>query len=108
MSKLLKAKKVEAPSYQVLLSARGNPDFREDPDRPPYGCAPDKWVQVGSLRAAVQRCQDYIAANDLGGGNWTGGEIQELPSRKFVGRVSYNGRVWADKEYVPNGRELTI
>ena len=63
-----------------------------------------------SERCAVRAaCRAYIEQDDLGGGNWTGGELTE--HGRPVGRVSYNGRVWemaegeqtAPRELLKNG-----
>ena len=37
-------------------------------------------------------CRADIEQDDLGGGNWSGGQIFE--AGRQVARVSYNGRVW--------------
>jgi len=37
-------------------------------------------------------CRADIEQDDLGGGNWTGGQLFE--AGRQVARVSYNGRVW--------------
>jgi hypothetical protein len=49
-------------------------------------------VPVDDFAAASKACRDYIEENDLGGGNWTGGDIRE--NGKVVGKVGYNGTVW--------------
>ncbi len=79
---------------QVQLSNVGNPDFCQAPDRPLPGTGGTVWVQVRTLREAVKVCRDYIAAHELGGGNWTGGDVLDETTREVVARVSYNGRVW--------------
>lgn len=90
---------------QVRLESRGNPDFGQNPDEPVWG-AVDQTVEVSSLKEASAVCLKYCDDNDLGGGNWTGGQITE--DGKAIGYVSYNGRVW-DK--FPRGgmaKELAI
>jgi len=82
---------------RVKLSSCGNPDFGQNPDRTCAG-AETIIIPVGSFLEASAVCRSWIEANNLGGGNWAGGEI--LKDGILVGRVSYNGRVWdiQDKE----------
>ena len=47
---------------------------------------------VKSIAHAVERCRNYIAKNQLGGGNWNGGLL--CIDGEPIGRVSYNGRAW--------------
>jgi len=76
----------------VLLSARGNIDFGQMPDRPPFGCPPDRWVRVSNMDEASAKCRAFIEKNDLGGGNWYGGEVVSLQGYK-VARIAYNGSI---------------
>jgi len=76
----------------VRLASVGNPDYGQDPDRPIYGAQPNKIVPVASLQEASRECLRFIAHNDLGCGNWDGGQITE--SGRVIAHVSYNGRVW--------------
>ena len=48
---------------------------------------------VATLKDARSACMEFIATNDLGSGNWFGGEIYDINGMQ-VARVSYNGRVW--------------
>lgn len=81
--------------YTVKLSAVGNPDFDEPKD---IG-VPSKQVPVDSYAEASKVAQAFIAEHDLGGGNWSGGQI--LEGSKVVARVSYNGKVWE-----PNAHDI--
>lgn len=86
---------------KVKLSSCGNPDFRQDPDKPLYGCPDEAYVEVATLKGASLMCLEYISKFELGGGNWDGGQI--YIGRIQIGRVSYNGRVWDTK-----GREINL
>lgn len=90
--------------FQVKLSNVGNPDFRQDSRRPlpETTCG---WVKVGTFAEASALCRLYISFYDLGGGNWNGGEVTDAASGLVLGRVSYNGRVWANYGK-PNQKEL--
>jgi hypothetical protein len=61
-------------------------------------------VAVGDFPAASKACRDYIEENDLGGGNWTGGDIRE--NGKVVAKVSYNGTVWPPSEFAVGMKPL--
>lgn len=71
----------------VTLKAVGNPDLGQPPD---LGIQP-RVVPVRSLEEAREICQLFIAALNLGGGNWAGGLVLDNHGREAV-RVAYNGR----------------
>ncbi len=86
-------------NYLVTLSKAGSPDRGQDPTRSFWRTRPTSAV-ARTMEVAAALCEDYIQENDLGSGNWTGGEI--LEDGRLVARVSYNGRIWnADPDYVP-------
>ena len=76
---------------RVRLANRGNPDFGQDPRRTLPG-VPCRAVNVTTLREASNACLAYIAEYELGGGNWTGGEVWR--GNTLVAHISYNGRAW--------------
>ena len=82
-----------AKPYEVWLASRGNPDFRQDPSRPLFGAPADRWRPVEDLASASILCRRFIEAYDLGGGNWTGGQVRERATRKPVARIFYNGHI---------------
>lgn len=75
---------------KVKLESKTNPDF---PIAQQQGLnISAHWVHCNSTKEASQLCQQFIAQNNLGGGNWTGGEI--INNKKHViAYVSYNGRI---------------
>ena len=75
----------------VELKSIGNPDHGENPDQPMWGVE-NETVAANDLKHAAALCRDWIDENDLGGGNWDGGDI--LEDGQVVARVSYNGRIW--------------
>jgi hypothetical protein len=77
---------------ELELSSEGNPDFGQNPNAPLWGCEPNKVVKIKSLEQASVLCEKFIMNNDLGSGNWSGGDIKE--NGRVIARVSYNGRVW--------------
>ena len=74
--------------YQVTLSAIANPDRNEDQDDMPS----TGFAQVDTIKEASEVCQKYIYANDLGGGNWNGGQVYDGDDM-LVAIISYNGRI---------------
>lgn len=75
-------------NFVVKLSACGNPDFGQSPD---IG-VPAAEVECASIEVAQATCRAYIAQYNLGGGNWTGGQVSLYGVQ--CGRISYNGRYW--------------
>ena len=105
--KIMKVTKKEKAMTQeqmmtVKLSSCGNPDFRQNPNEPLFGCPKEVYVEVATLKGASLICLKYIDSWELGGGNWDGGQVYE--GNKQIARVSYNGRVWDlnDKEILIN------
>lgn len=92
---------------KVLLASVGNPDFRQDPDKPLYGCEKDKTVEVATFKEASEVCAKFISDNDLGSGNWSGGEIQNEKGI-VIALVSCNGRVWEGSKLTGMNREINI
>lgn len=73
---------------------------------------PTGYLPANTLAEAVDACKSYIAEWNLGGSNWTGGNVYDI-NGKIVAHISYNGRVW-EKETQPGkkvkeiiGAELT-
>ena len=79
--------------FVVQLASAGNIDFGQDPRRSMPG-VPRKRLRVATLRNASLACRLYIEHHELGGGNWTGGEVVEHKTKKLTAYVSFNGRVW--------------
>lgn len=55
------------------------------------------FVEVNSLKQAVEFCREFISRFNLSSSNWLGGLIVD-DNFNFVARVSYNGRVWNNTE----------
>ena len=77
-----------SPMY-VLLAARGNPDFSEDPSRTPWGMPPDRVVMVSGMDGARCAVRNFIDHNGVGGGQWVGGDVWQ--GGKRLGGIAYNG-----------------
>ena len=75
--------------YTVNLSSCGNPDHRQNPNK---NMSPAESIQVTTLEEASEICQSYIAKWNLGGGNWSGGQV--YLDKKQIARISFNGRIW--------------
>jgi hypothetical protein len=81
----------------VQLSNVGNPDHRQDSSRALPGTTTG-WKAVDSVEAAQAAVRAYISENDLGGGNWTGGDVKDVETGEVIGSISYNGRFWPADE----------
>jgi len=82
----------------VKLSSCGNPDYYQDQNE---AMSPGRQYGIKTLKQASEICKFYIIEFDLGGGNWTGGQV--LLKGKQIAEVSYNGRVWD-----MDGKEIQI
>lgn len=83
----------EAGQFRVRLASVGNPDFGQNPRARKYGAKANRWQSVGSIAEATAACKLFISENELGGGNWAGGDVQDSTG-KLVARISYNCRAW--------------
>ena len=73
--------------FTVTLQSIGNPDFHE-----PAIKSEAISVKASSLDDASAICRKYISENDLGGGNWMGGQVYQDGIQ--VAQISFNGRIW--------------
>ena len=79
--------------FRVRLASCGNPDHGQNPNHRMYGAEANRWQKVGSIAEASTACRKFIEDNDLGGGNWSGGEVMD-DKKIIIARISYNGRAW--------------
>lgn len=85
-----------SPPFKVRLAHAPNPDISDGYSGywvPTSPCKPRE-VEVFSFAQASSVCRDYIKEWELGGGNWSGGQVFDTATKKQVARISYNGRVW--------------
>jgi hypothetical protein len=87
----INALKASKGAYKVLLASVGNPDFGQLRTRSLPG-VPRRTIRVASLADASKACLAYIQHYELGGGNWSGGDVQK--DGAVIARISYNGRAW--------------
>lgn len=76
----------------VRLSHAPNPDVAGGYWDAPVDPRKAQHALVNSLPQAQRAVRAYIERNNLGGGNWTGGELRL--DGKPIGRISFNGRAW--------------
>lgn len=86
---------------RVEMKASPNPDYSKPEHRAIVRIKAFRHT-VDSFKDASRAVRHFINTNDLGSGNWTGGRLFD-DAGKVIGRVSYNGRVWAS-----DGSEITI
>jgi hypothetical protein len=86
---------------KIRLEAKPNPDYEGTGDRRGYVNVKTKFIRCRNFKEASAICAQFCDDNNLGGGNWTGGQIFE--NGKQVAHVSYNGRIWWGQEDVMEG-----
>lgn len=91
-------------TYLVNLANVGNIDHDENPFAPLPGTTTYK-ASVQSLEEAVVVCRQYIEYNELGGGNWIGGQVTNADTGEHVAYISYNGRAW---QSIQCGTEILV
>lgn len=66
------------------------------------------YFPANNLLEAKKLVQEFIREYELGGGNFTGGRVVDTDF-KFVARISYNGRIWAQEgDWAPNSPEILL
>jgi len=77
---------------KLILSSTGNPDHGQNPFLPVFGCEDNFTATVSSFSEATTECLAFIKRNNLGSGNWSGGEIFN-DENNLIARIAYNGKV---------------
>ena len=91
--------------FMMKTEVCGNPDFGQDPDRPPYGVM-NREFTTNDFEILLLRVRKWQYENDIGGGNWMNPAV--YVDGKEVGYMSYNGKVWADRSWTPNTKQITF
>lgn len=97
---------MKKPCY-VILSSCGNPDFGQHPDMELFGAEPNSVRPISSFKEASDLCNEFIRGNELGSGNWSGGNILDENKEPFA-QVSYNSKVWEDVSYSKGRKEIVV
>ena len=79
--------------FSVTLESVGNPDYGQNPLATMPGVR-NHTAHCETLEQCADECRRFIERHDLGGGNWSGGEV--LVMGQQVARISFNGRIWVD------------
>jgi hypothetical protein len=87
---------------EVILASCGNPDHYQDPYQSMWGCEDNHKVEVESIEDAARKCVEFVRYNDLGGGNWIGGQV--LINNEVIARIQLNGVIFLpDHKYFNEG-----
>ena len=79
------------PPFRVLLTSRGNPDFRQyAPISPPE-------IVTGTLAAILEAAEKYRYDWELGIGNWPMPPVKDANGRR-VGYLAFNGTLWSTQD----------
>jgi hypothetical protein len=93
--------KPDPETFYMTLRSVGNPDFGQySPVSPIEKC------EGKTLLEMRQKAEAYIRKWELGGGNFVDPKV--FMGDKFVGRFSYNGRLWPSRKYDPLEKEIEI
>jgi len=89
--------------YSIKTEVCGNPDFGQDPNKPPYGVKSTQ-LKAKNFEDLKTKVRKWMYVNDIGGGNWQDPPL--LVDGEVVGYMSYNGKVWADRSWTPETRQI--
>lgn len=76
--------------YAVTLKSCGNIDIGQNPFET---ISPTHIYTADSIEECQQVVRNYIERWNLGGSNWTGGDVYDGLGN-LIGNISYNGRFW--------------
>lgn len=96
--------KLTGDKMLVVCTSVGNPDYRQNPNQ---AISDPKYYAVDNFEQASAACRAYISFEDLGGGNWSGGQVYS-GAGYHLANVSYNGRVWKAGKDLVNLAELEV
>ena len=89
---------------KMIIRPVGNPDFGQDPTKPPYGVPHTITITASTAKELADKAHAAQDEYDLGGGNW--GEPQVYQDDKLLGYMSFNGRFWTGRH--PNTNEIIL
>jgi hypothetical protein len=89
--------------YEIKTQVCGNPDFGQDPRKPPHGVRVKK-IKAKTYDELKTLVREWMSDNDIGGGNWMNPPL--VVSGEVVGYMSYNGKVWADRCWTPETKQI--
>ena len=89
--------------FEIKTEVCGNPDYGQNPNKPPYGVRV-KMIRAKTFDDLLDQVRAWQSANYIGGGNWMNPALSI--DGAVVGYMSYNGKVWADKSWSPDTRQI--
>jgi hypothetical protein len=57
-----------------------------------WGCEDNHKVEVESIEEAARKCVEFVRYNNLGGGNWIGGQV--LSNNQIIARIQLTGKIF--------------
>jgi hypothetical protein len=91
--------------YEIKTEVCGNPDFGQDPRKPPYGVRV-KTIKAKTYDLLLDQVREWQSDNDIGGGNWMNPAL--MRDSEIVGYMSYNGKIWSDQSITPSTMQIHI
>lgn len=90
---------------QIKLIVFGNPDYGQDPNKPPYGVKP-RTISAEDIKQLRTKVRQWQTDNCVGGGNW--GSPAVYKDGKLLGYMSYNGKLWDKNVFNGQGQEIAL
>jgi len=91
--------------YSIKTEVCGNPDYGQNPNRPPYGVKV-KTIKTLAFSELLEKVREWQSDNDIGGGNWMNPAL--MRDHEVIGYMSYNGKVWSDQSITPTTMQIHI
>ena len=91
--------------YSIKTEVCGNPDYGQDPNKPPYGVRV-KTIKASTYAELLEKVRGWIDDNAIGGGNWMHPAL--MRDGQVIGYMSYNGKVWSDQSITPSTMQIHI
>ena len=91
--------------YLIKTEVCGNPDYGQNPNKPPYGVRV-KTIKAKSYAELLDKVREWQSDNVIGGGNWMNPAL--MRDSEIVGYMSYNGKVWSDQSITPSTMQIHI
>ena len=89
--------------FELKTEVCGNPDHGQNPSKPPYGVRNTK-IKAKTYDSLLDQVREWQSDNDIGGGNWQNPPL--VVDGEVVGYMSYNGKVWADRSWMPKTKQI--
>ena len=91
--------------YEIKTEVCGNPDYGQNPNRPPYGVRV-KTIKAKTYAELLDKVREWQSDNIIGGSNWMNPAL--MRDSEIVAYMSYNGKLWSDQSITPSTMQIHI